>query len=166
MLKRSHDHCCPSGAQEISWPDHLPSGNQKRFWHNPVKRGRTFLNRCELIREPLLDYRGANGIPGEEKCHRYMHLSNRVRFKSPIDQRFESCDIKKLITRSFFDLDRCHLACLRIDVQKENSLALLTSQPRCFGVLGFWSEHSQSSCLLLRENGRLSSERRGRAYCC
>jgi hypothetical protein len=25
------------GFVDDTWPDHLPSGNQKRFWRNPVK---------------------------------------------------------------------------------------------------------------------------------
>jgi hypothetical protein len=30
-------HRCQKSSMP-SWPDHLPSGNQKRFWRDPVKR--------------------------------------------------------------------------------------------------------------------------------
>ncbi len=115
------------------------------------------------VREHFLQFRCANGIHPAGKYHGNAHLSNRVRFKSPFDQGIEGCHIKNLITRSSFDLDRCHLACLRIDIQGENSFRADALPSHCFGEFGFRSEHSQSSRLLLRENGRFTSERGARA---
>ena len=73
------------------------------------------------VREHVIQDRCANGNHPIDKYYWYVHLSNRVRFKSPLDQGFEGCHIKNLITRSSFDLDRSHLTRLRIDIQKKNS---------------------------------------------
>jgi hypothetical protein len=41
-------HSCIKAGQVFagvtSWPDHLPFGNQKRFWRDPVKRAGGQLN--------------------------------------------------------------------------------------------------------------------------
>jgi hypothetical protein len=33
-----------------SWPDHQPFGNQKRFWHDPVKRHHSLKSPFVLVR--------------------------------------------------------------------------------------------------------------------
>lgn len=85
-----------------------------------TKKSRRFMGK---LREQSIEFCFA--VTAHHKCNRYARLGNGVWLKSPGNKSFKTRGIKNSIVRSFFDLDRRHLAALRIDVQKKNASAHL-----------------------------------------